>query len=124
MNPARRGAPPFGSEERRAARRYELPLPVIVRAISHQQSKHCDGKIRDMSTRGIYFVTEREYIAGLELEFTLALPEEITEGIRVSLRGHARVLRTEERREDGTARTGVAAVIEGIEFIRAEVTSP
>jgi hypothetical protein len=122
MNPARRGSTPFGSEERRAVRRYDLPLPVVVRAIPHQQSKPCHGKIRDISTHGIYFVTEQEYIAGLELEFTLALPAEITQDIRVSLRGHGRVLRTEERREDDATRIGVAAIIEKIEFIRAEPT--
>jgi hypothetical protein len=44
----------------------------------------------------------------------------ITQGAEVSLHARSRVLRAEERREDGTRRTGVAAVIERIEYIRAE----
>jgi hypothetical protein len=122
MSPAPRESPPFGPEERRAVRRYDLPLPVVVRAIPHQQSQAWHGEIRDISARGIYFVTDQEVVEGSGLEFTFALPVEISRGIGVSIRGRSRVLRTEERREGGATRTGVAAIIERIEFIRAEPT--
>jgi PilZ domain-containing protein len=122
MNQAPRGSPPLDSEERRTTPRYDLPLPVVVRAIPHQQSKPYHGKIRDISTGGIYFVADQEFAAGSQLEFTFALPVEISKGIAVSIRGHSRVLRTEERREDDATRTGVAAIIEKIEFIRDEPT--
>jgi hypothetical protein len=121
MNPAPKRSHPFGSEERRAVRCHDLRLPIVVHANTPQQSKPCHGKIRDISARGIYFVTERKYLADLELEFILALPAEITQGIKVSLRGHGRVLRTEERKEDRNACTGVAVNIERIDFIRAEM---
>jgi hypothetical protein len=121
MNPAPKGSHPFGSEERRAVRRHDLSLPIVVHPNTPQQSKPCLGKIRDISARGIYFVTERKYRAGMELEFILSLPAEITEGVRVSLRGHGRVQRTEETKEDGNKCTGVAVIIERIDFLRAEM---
>ena len=120
MSPPPRGSPPFGSGERRATRRYELSLPIVVRAVPHERSEPCRGRIRDISTRGIYFITDEEFIPGAELEFTVALPVGVTQGTEVSIRAYSRVLRAEERREEDTTRTGVAAVIERIEYIRAE----
>jgi hypothetical protein len=115
------GSPPFGSKERRAARRYDLSLPIVVRVVPHKRSEPCHGRIRDISARGIYFVTDEEFTPGAELEFTVALPVGITQGTEgVSIHAHSRVLRAEERREDDTTYTGVAAVIERIESISAE----
>jgi hypothetical protein len=114
------GSPPFGSRERRAARRYDLSLPIVVRVVPHKRSETCHGRIRDISTYGIYFITDEEFTPGAELEFTVALPVGITQGPEVSIHAHSRVLRAEERREDDTTRTGVATVIERIESIRAE----
>ncbi len=120
MSPPPMGSPPFGSRERRAARRYDLSLPIVVRVVPHKRSEPCHGRIRDISARGIYFITNEEFTPGAELEFTVALPVGITQGTEVSMHAHSRVLRAEERREDDTMHTGVAAVIEGIESIRAE----
>jgi PilZ domain len=120
MSPPSRESPPIGSGERRATRRYGLSLPIVVRIVSHKRSEPCHGRIRDISARGIYFITDEEFTPGAELEFTVALPVGVTQGTEVSLHAHSRVLRTEERREDDTRRTGVAAVIERIEYIRAE----
>ena len=113
-------SPPFGSGERRAARRYGLSLPIVVRVVPHKRSEPCHGRIRDISARGIYFITDEEFTPGAELEFTVALPVGITQGTEVSIHAYSRVLRAQERREDDTTHTGVAAVIEGIESIRAE----
>ncbi len=121
MSPPPMGSPPFGSKERRAARRYDLSLPIVVRVVPHKRSEPCHGRIRDISARGIYFVTDEEFTPGAELEFTVALPVGITQGTEgVSIHAHSRVLRAEERREDDTTYTGVAAVIERIESISAE----
>jgi hypothetical protein len=114
------GSPSFGSKERRAARRYDLSLPIVVRVVLHKRSEPCHGRIRDISARGIYFITDEEFTPGAELEFIVILPVRVTQGTEVSIHAHIRVLRAEERREDDTTHTGVAAVIEGIESIRAE----
>ena len=120
MSPPPMGSPPFGSRERRAARRYDLSLPIVVRVVPHRRSEPCHGRIRDISARGIYFITDEEFTPGAELEFTVALPVGITQGTEVSIHARSRVLRAEVRIEDDTTHRGVAAVIEGIESIRAE----
>jgi hypothetical protein len=113
-------SPPFGSGERRATRRYDLSLPIVVRVVQHERSEPCHGRIRNISARGIYFITDEEFTPGAELDFTVALPVGITQGTEVSIQARSMVLRAEERREDDTTRTGVAAVIEKIDYIRTE----
>jgi hypothetical protein len=97
-----------------------LSLPIVVCVVPHKRSEPCHGRIRDISARGIYFITNEEFTPGAELEFSIALPVGIAQGTEVSILAHSRVLRAEERREDDTMRTGVAAVIERIVYIGAE----
>ena len=40
------------------------------------------GKTRDISTRGVYFTIDQDLGAGAELDITLTLPSEVTQGIR------------------------------------------
>jgi c-di-GMP-binding flagellar brake protein YcgR len=107
--------------ERRTARRYDLSLPVIIRIPAERQDDSQEGKTRDISTRGLYFVIEQDLEAGSELDITLMLPAEITHGTEVLVRAMGKVVRVEQRSEDGTARMGVAAVIERYDIIRGEV---
>jgi hypothetical protein len=83
--------------ERRTTRRYDLSLPVIIR-----------------------IPTERQVDSQEELDITLTLPAEITHGTEVFVRALGKVVRVERRMEDGTARMGVAAVIERYDIIRGE----
>lgn len=110
--------------ERRTARRYELSLPVVVRAPLAKQEESRNGKTRDISTRGVYFVIDEDITAGAEVDFMLTLPAEITRGTEVFIRAHGRVVRVENKLEDGTTRLGVAAVIEKYDIIRAEPSAP
>jgi c-di-GMP-binding flagellar brake protein YcgR len=109
--------------ERRTARRYDLSLPVIIRIPAERQNDSQEGKTRDISTRGLYFVIEQDLEAGSELDITLTLPEEITHGTEVFVRALGKVVRVERRMEDGTARMGVAAVIERYDIIRGQAAS-
>ncbi|MGB9514993.1 MAG: PilZ domain-containing protein, partial [Candidatus Acidiferrum sp.] len=77
-----------------------------------------DGKTRDISTRGLYFVITQDLQAGSELDITLTLPAEITHGTDVLVRAQGKVVRVERRLEDGEARLGVAAVIERYDIMR------
>jgi hypothetical protein len=106
--------------ERRTARRYDLSLPVIIRVPAEHVADSQEGKTRDISTRGLYFVIEQDLEAGSELDLTLTLPAEITHGTEVFVRALGKVVRVERRMEDGTARMGVAAVIERYDIIRGE----
>jgi c-di-GMP-binding flagellar brake protein YcgR len=107
--------------ERRTARRYDLSLPVIIRVPAERIVPDSQkGKTRDISTRGLYFVLEQDLEAGSELDITLTLPAEITHGSEVFVRALGKVVRVERRMEDGSARMGVAAVIERYDIIRGE----
>jgi hypothetical protein len=85
------------------------------RALDSQQ-----GKTRDISTRGLYFVVDQNLESGSLLDLTMTLPTEITHGSEVFVRALGKVVRVERRMEDGGARMGVAAVIERYDIIRGE----
>jgi PilZ domain len=106
--------------ERRTARRYDLSLPVIIRIPAEGVAEMQKGKTRDLSTRGVYFVLDRDFEAGSELDITMTLPAEITHGGEVFVRALGKVVRVERRAEDGSSRMGVAAVIERYDIMRGE----
>lgn len=107
--------------ERRTARRYELSLPVVVRSPLQPESDEAqNGQTRDISTRGVYFTIHEDMAPGTEVDFTLTLPAEITRGTEVFIRAHGKVVRVDRIQDDGSARLGVAAVIEKYDIIRAE----
>jgi c-di-GMP-binding flagellar brake protein YcgR len=106
--------------ERRAARRYDLSLPVIIRVPVDKEISSRSGKTRDISTRGVYFTIDQEFGAGAELDITLTLPSEVTRGSEVFIRAMGKVVRVDKKPENGNSRVGVAAVIERYEIIRNE----
>jgi len=106
--------------ERRNARRYDLSLPVIVRIPTERPNENQNGKTRDISTRGLYFVIDQDLEAGSELDITLTLPAEITRSTEVFVRALGKVVRVERRGEEGELRMGVAAVIERYDIIRGQ----
>jgi c-di-GMP-binding flagellar brake protein YcgR len=107
--------------ERRLARRYDLTLPVSIRSVAEKLILRQEGKTRDISTKGLYFVVDRDLEAGSELDLTLTLPGEITHGSDVFVRAQGKVVRIERRLEEGEHRMGVAAVIERYDIVRGEV---
>ena len=104
-------------QEKRAARRFPLHLPVAVNR--GESTAPADiGQVRDVSARGICFYVETAMTQGAPIGFTLTLPPEITltESIRVRCKG--RVVRVENGRPEGNV--AVAAVIEEYEFLPPE----
>jgi hypothetical protein len=100
-------------QEKRAARRFALKVPVTV---SHDGKSPSEvAEIRDVSARGISFYLDSSLAQGAEIGFTLTLPPEITltESIRVQCKG--RVVRVDNGGDNG--KVAVAAVIEEYEFL-------
>jgi len=101
-------------QEKRAARRFSLRVPVTV---DHGDTtvRNENALLRDVSARGICFYLESAIEQGSSIGFTLTLPPEITltESIRVQCKGH--VVRVDDPREDG--KLAVAAVIDEYEFL-------
>jgi|SRR5579871_491303 len=106
--------------ERRMARRYDLSLPVSVRLPINREHGTQGGQTRDISTRGVYFTTQKDLVPGTEVDFTLTLPSEITHGTDVFVRAHGRVIRVDKQRDDDHETIGIAAVIERYDIIRGE----
>jgi hypothetical protein len=105
---------PEPQQEKRAARRFALRVPVTVEHGENDPASEV-AQIRDVSARGICFFLDSVVNQGSPIGFTLTLPPEITltESIRVQCKG--RVVRVENGREDG--KLAVAAVIEEYEFL-------
>jgi hypothetical protein len=101
-------------QEKRAARRFALRIPVTV-SRGDGQGQTESAQIRDVSARGICLYLDSPIAEGSPLGFTLTLPPEITltESIRVQCKGH--VVRVENKAAEG--KMAVAAVIEEYEFV-------
>jgi len=101
-------------QEKRAARRFALRIPVSVERGENLNSNE-SAQIRDVSARGICFYLDSPIEQGSPVGFTLTLPPEITltESIRVQCKG--RVVRIEDSSDTG--KIAVAAVIEEYEFL-------
>ena len=108
-------------QERRATSRYNLVLPVTIRVARNLAAV---GPIlvetRDISTNGFYFNMAQQFTAGMQFEFSIALPIEITGAIRATISGNARAVRVEETGESHDGYLGVGALIECYQISQAE----
>jgi PilZ domain len=117
------------SQERRMMRRFDMRLPVRVR---FKNDRFKDGQLegrqfaganefhtetQNVSARGVFFYLDRAVEAGTKLEVTLTFPPHITLTDAVRVRFNARVVRIENPLP--SFRIGVAAMIEGYEFLRS-----
>ena len=110
------------SIERRSSRRFTMTLPVTVRSDGPSGTVEKDARTRDVSFRGLYFLTDGEYQAGTHIEFVLKLPKEVTLVGDVFIRCYGDVVRVEALAEDGNR--GIAARIERYEFLPASTQVP
>jgi hypothetical protein len=102
------------AQEKRAARRFALQIPVsVARGQSLEYSE--SAQIRDVSARGVSFFLNSPIENGSPIGFTMTLPPEITltESIRVQCKG--KVVRVD--RGDNGGPMAVAAIIEEYEFL-------
>jgi hypothetical protein len=112
-------------EERRAASRYNLTLPVEIRVASNVAVEgSISVKTRDISTHGFYFNITQEFAVGTKFEFSITLPIEITGAAQVNISGKARAVRVEETGESHSGWSGVGAIIESYQVSREESVKP
>jgi hypothetical protein len=105
--------------DRREARRFLMSLPVRVlpRDAPH---KELHANTRDVSYRGLYFLSETKFEVGSEIDFVLMLPQNISPSGEVDIRCSGKILRV----EIGTNGTmGIAAKIERYEFLPVSATA-
>ena len=105
--------------ERRATKRFQLDMPIIVRRVpTLRENDVLNGKTHNISTGGIYFTTERRLTVNEVVDFSLTFAG-LVEGADVLVRGRARVLRLASRPEAMSERVFVAATIEIFHILRA-----
>jgi hypothetical protein len=110
--------------ERRAGQRFPYLLPISF--CENASSIEGHGFTQDLSSRGVFFITDAALTAGAAIELTLRMPSEITlgESMRVRCRGHIlRVVKPVVSPQDfsGTVqpetKIGVAVRLEGYEYL-------
>ncbi len=99
--------------ERRMSRRFNMNLPLMIRFQNGSLKVHQEARTRDVSFRGLYFVIDSAFQAGMPVEFVLTLPKEVTMTRDVNIHCFGRVIRVEPQRRA----SGVAARIERYEFL-------
>ncbi|MGH9493913.1 MAG: PilZ domain-containing protein [Candidatus Sulfotelmatobacter sp.] len=112
---------PLVQVERRVGQRFPYLLPVSVRQLSG--SIEGVGITQDLSSRGVFLITEVPLTEGAEVDLTLQMPSEITlgESMPVRCRGHVlRVVRQIVSGNEGAradSKIGVAVRLETYEYL-------
>jgi hypothetical protein len=102
-----------GHPDRRKIAR--LPLEVFLRLRVSGADDVEFAETRDVSARGIYFLTRAQVAPGQELECILVLPQDLTLAPEPMFVGcHGRVLRTNERLPG--QKLGVAVEVHSYDF--------
>jgi hypothetical protein len=99
--------------DRREARRFVMTLPVRVLARGANE-REMKAHTRDVSYRGLYFLTEAKFESGNEIDFILTLPQQMITAGDGNIRCHCKVVRVES---NDNGKTGIAAKIERYEFV-------
>jgi c-di-GMP-binding flagellar brake protein YcgR len=99
--------------DRRQARRFSMSLPMRVLP-REARGNELRANTRDVSYRGLYFLSETKFDVGSQIDFIIKLPEPVSATGVVDIRCTGRVVRVEAGR-NGTS--GIAAKIERYEFL-------
>ena len=102
--------------EQRKHRRFDLTLPVKVRAKT-QEAPPILTATRDISGGGLYFTLSEEMEPGSELECEVTLPPELCQGKTVRVRCRGKIVRVDRREEN---KIGFAATIETYQFVKTD----
>jgi len=104
--------------DRRAARRYDLAVPVKVEREDASPRTEPLGCTREISRSGLYFTADAAPEPGSMVSLTLTLPPTLTGGEEVLVEVMARIVRVEPAGTTSDGRIGVAARIERYEILR------
>src|SRR5437016_4962270 len=118
-HPQSQGVSMADGAERREARRFTMSLPLRVLP-REDTGREVDASTRDVSYRGLYFLTDADFKVGSEIEFVIILPQQVTQSGDVNIRCLGEVVRIEPT-ENG--RVGIAAKIARYEFMPATATA-
>jgi hypothetical protein len=104
--------------DRRGAKRFDLYLPIQVCLPRSNHAEFYSAHLRDISTHGIYFHSQRAVHTGADLELTFSLPLDHMPGVQVLVRASGKALRVEPLSGENGTVFGVAAALSRIDFVR------
>lgn len=110
--------PSLGAPDRRLFRRYDLSLPLTVRR--SDTGRAVEGRTRDISSHGVYFVAENIFAPGCRIELTVSLARAGVDHPGSFIVARGRVVRIDRRGQNGSELVGVAALIDTYDIIRSE----
>jgi PilZ domain len=113
--------------ERRVGQRFPYLLPISFRQTG--DGIEGVGFTQDLSSRGVFFLTDAPLTEGSEIELTVRMPSEITLGENMPVRCRGRILRVV--RPDSTSghpgtvqgKIGVAVRLECYEYLPERIES-
>lgn len=115
--------------ERRVAQRFPYLLPTSFRQI--KDGIEGAGFTQDLSSRGVFFLTDAPLSEGSEIEVTLRMPSEITLGPSMPVRCKGRILRVVGPGSGGAGgsspahtKVGVAVRLECYEYLPERIEFP
>ena len=103
-----------GGKENRKHRRFQLSIPVEVRA-PESSDPVVQTSSRNISAKGVYFTLAPGVRLASAVEFFMTLPPQMCQGRIVRVHCQGRVVRREPL--GGEGRLGIAAAIDEYEFI-------
>jgi PilZ domain len=113
--------------ERRVGQRFPYLLPTSFRQISN--GIEGVGFTQDLSSRGVFFLTDAPLTEGSEIELTVRMPSEITLGENMPVRCKGRILRivlqqtTSGASSNTHPKIGVAVRLECYEYLPDRIES-
>lgn len=114
--------------ERRVGQRFPYLLPISFR--QPENGVEGVGFTQDLSSRGVFFLTDAPLLEGSEIELTVRMPSEITLGETMPVRCKGRILRVQRPVSTSALATtvhskiGVAVRFDCYEYLPQPVESP
>lgn len=114
--------------ERRIGQRFPYLLPISFRQA--ERGIEGVGFTQDLSSRGVFFLTDAPLIEDSEIELTVRMPSEITLGDTMPVRCKGRILRVQRPNSTSAlpsvvqTKIGVAVRFDCYEYLPQPVESP
>lgn len=109
--------------ERRKARRYNVALPMNIRASVDNDLAPVHGETIDISTHGVLFAVCNDLRVGTALTLHISVPAELVGGTEMRILAIGRVVRVEKPGEDGAQNVRAAAAIKKYKYFRNRITN-
>jgi len=102
----------MSESDRRLAPRYNLKIPLRIQPIGEPKAAERAADSEDVSTRGIYFLSDLSFPVGTPLQIKLRMPPEVTGKTSREWNCTGRVVRTSAA---GDSKAGIAVEIQDYE---------